>query len=365
MSARRRALAAVLLTAAALGVAGCSRAAEPPAGSPAGDQGAAAAAPAGPAAELRLGYFPNVTHAAGIIGVDKGFIAGELGSTKLTTQQFNAGGEAVSALLGGSLDATFVGSGPAINAFAQSKGQAVRIIAGATDGGAQLVVRPTISSPDQLKGKVIAVPQVGNTQDIALRKWLKEVNLADGPDKAIVAALDNPRTLDSYKQGAVDGGWLPEPWASRLIDAGAKLLLDEKTRWPGGHFPTTVLIVRTDFLNQHPETVQALVRGELKAVDFINGNPTEAKNLVNAAILKLTGKNLTPPVLDRAWADIHVSADPLASTFAQLAKDSVTAGVTEQETDVHGLFDLSALNAALQAEGKPAVDGAGLDKPKG
>jgi NitT/TauT family transport system substrate-binding protein len=364
MSARRRAVAAVLLTAAALGLAGCSRAAESPTAPSGGDQGAAAA-PAGPAAELRLGYFPNVTHAAAIVGVDKGFIAGELGSTKLTTQVFNAGPEAVTALLGGSLDASFIGSGPAINAFSKSDGKAIRIIAGATDGGAQLVVRPTITSPDQLKGKVIADPQQGNTQDIALKKWLKEVNLLDGPDKVIIASLDNPRTLDSYKQGAVDGGWLPEPWASRLVDAGAKMLLDEKTRWPGGHFPTTVLVVRTDYLTQHPETVRGLVRGELKAVDFIKSNSAEAKTLVNDGVQKLTGKQLTPPVLDRAWADIHVSIDPLASTFAQLAKDSVTAGITEQETDVHGLLDLTALNTELQAAGKPAVDGAGLDKPKG
>lgn len=365
MSARRRALAAVLLTAAAFGLAGCSRAAEAPASPSGGDQGAPAA-PAGPAAELRLGYFPNVTHAAAIIGVDKGFIAGELGSTKLTTQQFNAGGDAVNALLGGSLDASFVGSGPAINAFSKSDGKAIRIIAGATDGGAQLVVRPTISSPDQLKGKVIADPQLGNTQDIALKKWLKEQNMLDGPDKVIIASLDNPRTLDSYKQGVVDGGWLPEPWASRLVvDAGAQLLLDEKTRWPGGHFPTTVLVVRTDYLNQHPETVRALLRGEIKAVDFIKNNSAEAKTLVNDGVQKLTGKNLTPPVLDRAWSDITVNIDPLASTFAQLSKDSVTAGVTEQETDVHGLFDLSLLNTELQAAGKPAVDAAGLDKPKG
>jgi NitT/TauT family transport system substrate-binding protein len=363
MSARRRALAAVLLTAATLGVAGCSRAAESPAGSPS-DQGAAAA-PAGPAAELRLGYFPNVTHAAAIIGVDKGFIAGELGSTKLTTQQFNAGGDAVNALLGGSLDASFVGSGPAINAFSKSDGKAVRIIAGATDGGAQLVVRPAITTPDGLKNKVIADPQVGNTQDIALKKWLREQNLADGPDKVVVAALDNARTLDSYKQGAVDGGWLPEPWASRLVDAGATLLLDEKARWPGGHFPTTVLIVRTDYLTQHPETVRGLLRGELKAIDYATSNPAEAKTVVNDGVQKLTGKSLTQPVLDRAWADITLSADPLASTFTQLSKDSVTAGVTEQETDLHGLFDLSLLNTELQAAGKPAADTAGLDKPRG
>lgn len=362
MSARRRAVAAVLLTAAALGVAGCSRAADAPTGSPGAQS---APAPAGPAAELRLGYFPNLTHAAAIIGVNKGFIAGELGSTKLTTQQFNAGGDAVNALLGGSLDASFVGSGPAINAFSKSNGKDVRIIAGATDGGAQLVVRPGITSPDGLKGKVIAVPQVGNTQDVALRKWLKDGNLAEGPDKAIVAAIDNPRTLDSYKLGVVDGGWLPEPWASRMVDAGATVLLDEKTRWPGGHFPTTVLVVRTDYLAQHPETIQGLLRGELKAIDYAKNNSAEAKTLVNDGVEKLTGKKLTQPVLDRAWADIALTADPLASTFSQLAKDSVTAGITEQETDLHGLFDLSLLNTELQAAGKPTVDTAGLDKPKG
>jgi NitT/TauT family transport system substrate-binding protein len=366
MSRSRRAfavaLAATVLSGTVLGLAGCSRAAETPAG---GGSPAAPAEPAGPATELRLGYFPNVTHAAAIIGVDKGFIAGELGSTKLTTQQFNAGPDAVNALLGGSLDASFIGSGPAINAFSKSNGEAVRIVAGATDGGAQLVVRPSITTPDQLKGKVIADPQLGNTQDIALKKWLQENKLADGPDKVIIASLENARTLDSYKQGAVDGGWLPEPWASRLVDAGATLLLDEKTRWPGGHFPTTVLVVRTEFLTQHPETVRALIRGELKAIDYAASNPAEAKTVVNDGVLKLTGKNLTQPVLDRAWADIKISSDPLASTFAQLSKDSVTAGITEQETDVHGLFDVSLLNTELQAAGKPAVDSAGLDKPKG
>jgi NitT/TauT family transport system substrate-binding protein len=361
MSRRRTfvaALTATLVAGAAL--AGCSRAAESPAG---GGSGAPAS---GPAAELRLGYFPNVTHAPAIIGADQGLFAGELGSTKLTTQQFNAGGEAVTALFGGSLDATYIGSGPAINAFAKSNGAAVRVIAGATSGGAQLVVKPGITGPDQLKGKTIAIPQVGNTQDIALRKWLKEKNLADGPDAVKVTALDNPRTFDAFKQGTVDGGWLPEPWASRLVvDAGATVLLDERSLWPNGQFPTTVLIVRTQFLAQHPDTVRALIRGHLKALDHIAADPARAQVEVNNGVEKLTGKKLTDPVLNRAFANITLGPDPLAATFSQLAKDSVTAGVTPTETDVHGLFDLGPLNTELQAAGKPTVDTAGLDKPKG
>ena len=174
--------ALVLAFVAVLALSACSRreATDTPAAG-----GAAASAAGTPAAELRLGYFPNITHAPALIGVANGYFQQELGSTKLTTQTFNAGPEEVSALLGGSLDAGFIGSGPAINAFAKSNGEAVRLIAGSTSGGAQLVVSPDITSPEQLKGKIVATPQAGNTQDIAFKKWLKENNLTErhGPGR--------------------------------------------------------------------------------------------------------------------------------------------------------------------------------------
>lgn len=349
---RRSALVAVLLV--GLLLTACSRA----------DTGATSSgATSAPAPELRLGYFPNVTHASAIIGVDRGLFAAELGSTKLTPQTFNAGGDAVNALLGGSLDIAFIGSGPSINAFAKSNGAAVRVISGATSGGAQLVVKPGITSPDQLAGKTIATPQLGNTQDIALKKWLKEKALTagDGPSEVKIANLDNPRTLDAFKQGSVDGAWLPEPWSSRLVlDAGGTLLLDEKALWPGGAFPTTVIIVRTEFLQQYPGTVQAFLRGHLAALDLASANPAEAKTVVNDGLKKLTGNQLSAAVLDRAFGNILFGTDPLAATFPQLARDSVTAGVTAQATDLVGFFDLAALNAVLQAAGRQPVDAAGL-----
>jgi len=349
----RTLLAAALVTLAA--VAGCSRAAETP---------AAPQAATGPAAELRLGYFPNITHAPALIADSKGFFTSELGSTKLTTQAFNAGPEEVAALLGGSLDAGFIGSSPAINAFAKSNGEAIRIVAGSTSGGAQLVTTPDITSPAQLKGKILATPQLGNTQDVSLKKWLKENNLeiGTGPDKVTVQNLDNPRTLDLYKSGGLAGGWLPEPWSSRLVDAGAKSLVDERTLWPNGQYPATVLIVRTDYLQQHPDTVQALIRGEEKAIAFATADPAGAKTVTNDTIKKLTNSALAPSVLDRAFTQLSFTTDPFAATFLQLSKDSVTAGVTPKETDVKGLFDLTALNAARKALGQPAVDAAGLDK---
>jgi len=353
----RRAVAVLsaALTAGAVlaGVSGCSRADRDPAP-------ANAVADKGPAAELRLGYFPNVTHAAALVGLEKGLFAKELGDgTKLVPTTFNAGPEAVGALLGGSLDATFIGSGPAINAYAKSKGEAVRIVAGATTGGAQLVVRDGITKPEDLIGKTVVTPQLGNTQDVALKKWLAGQGLTG---QVQVTNLENAQTLDAFKQGKVDAAWLPEPWSSRLVlDAGAKVLLDEAGLWPGRRFPTTVLIVRTRFLQEHPQTVRALLEGLVAATDFANAHKAAAKEAVNAQLAALTGKQLEPEVIDRAFADITLSVDPVAATFPQLAKDAVTAGIAKQAADVAGIADLAALNDVLKQARKPQVDAAGLD----
>ena len=358
-TARSRTAAVLLSVLAVVGLlSACSRADEGPSS---GGGGAA------PAQEIRLGYFPNITHAPALIGVANGYFQQELGSTKLTTQTFNAGPEEVSALLGSSLDAGFIGSGPAINAFAKSNGEAVRLIAGSTSGGAQLVVSPDITSPEQLRGKIIATPQAGNTQDIAFKKWLKENNLTNGtgPDAVTVQNIDNPRTLDLFKSGQIAGGWLPEPWSSRLVDAGAKVLVNEKSLWPDGKFPTTVLIVRTEFLQEHPQTVEALLRAEQKSIDFANGDQAQAKTVTNDAIKQLTNSSLAPAVIDRAFTELSFGIDPLAATFPQLAKDAVTAGVAEKETNLAGFVAVTPLNNVLTAAGKPTVDAAGLDKAQG
>ncbi|MBL8925452.1 MAG: ABC transporter substrate-binding protein [Pseudonocardia sp.] len=356
--------ALVLAFVAVLALSACSRreTTDTPAAGSAGPSAAGT-----PAAEVRLGYFPNITHAPALIGVANGYFQQELGSTKLTTQTFNAGPEEVSALLGSSLDAGFIGSGPAINAFAKSNGEAVRLVAGSTSGGAQLVVAPDITSPEQLNGKIIATPQAGNTQDIAFKKWLKENNLTNGtgPDAVTVQNIDNPRTLDLFKSGQIAGGWLPEPWSSRLVDAGGKVLVNEKSLWPDGKFPTTVLIVRTQFLQEHPQTVEALLRAEQKSIDFANSDQAQAKTVTNDAIKQLTNSALAPAVIDRAFTELSFEIDPLAATFPQLAKDAVTAGVTEKETDLTGFVAVTPLNNVLTTAGKPTADAAGLDKAQG
>jgi NitT/TauT family transport system substrate-binding protein len=314
----------------------------------------------GPAAELRLGYFPNVTHAAALIGLDKGLFAKELGNTKLVPTKFNDGPTEVGALLGGSLDAGFIGSGPAINAYAKSSGEAVRLIAGATSGGVQLVARPDIATPEDLIGKTVVTPALGNTQDVSLKKWLGEKGLTG---RVQVTNLANAQTLDAFKKGEVHAAWLPEPWSSRLVlDAGAKVLLDEKELWQNGKFPTTVLIVRTQFLAEHPQTVQALLRGLLSATDFAASDPAGAQAAVNKQLKELTGKELSGKVIERAWASIELTTDPISSTFPQLAKDQVAAGIAQQAPTVAGYADLSALNTVLAVASRPTVDAAGLDR---
>lgn len=348
---RRTRLLAAALTALSVvaAVAGCTRA----------DRTPERAADQGPAAEVRLGYFPNVTHAPAVLGVAKGFFAQQLGSTKLTAQTFNAGPDEVNALLGRSLDMAFIGSGPAITGFDKSDGT-IQLVSGAVAGGAQLVVKPGITGVDQLKGKTLTTPQLGNTQDVALKKFLAASNLSG---QVTVTTMTNAKTLDAFRKGDVDGGWLPEPWSSRLVlDAGAKVLVDEKSRWPGGRFPTTVVVVRSEFLQQHPETVRAVLKGELAAIDWAKANPAAAKTVVNDELAKLAGSPLSPAVLDRAFSGIELTTDPIPSRFPQLAKDSVTAGVAKSAVPLKGFADFGPLNGVLEQAKLPAVDARDLAK---
>ena len=349
---RAAALVALALVLALIGSA-CSRA---------DSGGAAPAADQGPAPELRLGFFPNITHAPALIGVQNNLFAQQLGATRLSTQTFNAGPDEVAALLGGSLDVAFIGSGPAINAYKQNP-QGVRLIAGATFGGAQLVVRPGITTPQQLLGARLATPQRGNTQDIALKKWLQQNNLPQGtgPGAVEVQNIDNARAFDAFRTGQIDGGWLPEPYASRFIlEAGATQLVDERTLWPNGRFPTTVVIARTDYVQQHPATVSAFLRGLVAAQDVITRDPAGAQQAANAALAANGGRSLAAPTLARSFTTETFGPDPLASTFPQLAQDAVTAGVAQSPTNLAGFVDVGPLNQALAAAGRPPVDAAGL-----
>lgn len=312
---------------------------------------------------LRLGYFANVTHATALVGVERGTFAATVG--KVETQVFNAGPAAVEAIFAGAIDATYIGPNPAINAYVKSKGDAIRIVAGATSGGAQLVVKPGIKTAEDLRGKTLATPQLGNTQDVALRAWLQQHGLRTDPQKGgdvTIAPGENAQTLQLFKDGKIAGAWLPEPWASRLvIEGGAEVLVDERDLWPGGKFVTTHLVVATAFLEDQPLLVKKLLEAHVETTDWIVANPAEAKTVVNDALEKLTTKRLKDDVLDRAFANLTVTYDPIATSLVTSAAHAVEAKLLDKP-DLTGIYDLRLLNQVLADANHPVVADAGLGR---
>lgn len=308
--------------------------------------------------KLKLGYFPNITHATALVGVKNGIFAKHL-TGGLETQTFNAGPTAIEALFAGAIDATYIGPNPAINAWAQSGGEAIKIIAGATSGGAALVVKPEITKPEQLKGKRIATPQVGNTQDVALKNWLKgldyKVDGATGQGDVTVIAQENAQTLATFQSGDIDGAWVPEPWATRLVqEGGGKVLIDEKDLWETGDFVTTHLIVSQKFLKAHPDVVKQLLQGHVEASDFVNKNTAQAQTIANGAIGELTGKPLKDGVITEAWKSLRFTNDPIAASLKLGAKHAQDVGLLKP-VDLEGIYDLSILNSVLKAAGEEEV----------
>ncbi|MFR9722106.1 aliphatic sulfonate ABC transporter substrate-binding protein [Streptomyces sp. MS19] len=326
-----------------------------------------AGGPALSADEVTIGYFANITHATAVVGLqeDGGLIRQELGGTEIGTQVFNAGPSAIEALNAGEVDVTFIGPNPAINGWAQSGGQSLRIVAGAASGGASLVVNPdTVGSLDDLAGARIATPQLGNTQDVALLNYLAqegyEVDPESGEGDVSVLRIANAEIPAAFEGGDIDGAWVPEPTAANLVSRGAETLLDEGELWDNGQYVVTHVIAAQGFLEEHPDVVEAIVRGVVHTNAWINEHPDEAKSAFNSALAALPGGSELPAdVLDPAFGHVEFLNDPLAATLETGADNAVNAGLLE-ETDLGGIYDLSILNGVLADEGLPEVDDAGL-----
>jgi len=309
---------------------------------------------------LRLGFLANITHEPALVGIAKGFFTKDLGkNVTLKTTVFSTGTEETTALLAGQLDAAYVGPNPALNAWQKSNGTAIKIISGAASGGASLVVKKGITSAAQLKGKSLATPSLGNTQDVALRYWLKQHGLnttpTGGGDVAIKPIKPNSAAVLEFASKQIDGGWEPEPYATEMVLDGGTRLVNEASLWPGGNFVTTNLVVSQSFLKAHPSTVNGLLKGQIAANSYINANSSAAASAANAELTKLLGKGLKPNVLAAALPYIHFTNDPIASSLAADAQHAVAVGLLTPVKNLSGIYDLGPLNALLKADGQPQV----------
>jgi NitT/TauT family transport system substrate-binding protein len=308
--------------------------------------------------EVRLGYFPNLTHATAIVADKQGFFAKHLGATKLKVTTFNAGPAAMEALKSGAIDATYVGPGPATNAFINSEGKALTVVAGAASGGASLVVDPSIKTAADLRGKKVSTPSLGNTQDIALRYWLKKQGLKtdlQGGGDVNVLPQENSQIVDAFNQKLIAGAWVPEPYATRLVQAGGKVLVDERDLWPGKKFASTVLAVRTDYLKSNPDQVKALLAGDLDATDSIEKDPAKAQMNVADLIAKISGKPLKPAVIEAAWKQLEFTVNPVPSSVLLGAQHAYEVGILKEQPKIDKLVDLSLLNQLLKERGKAEI----------
>ena len=309
---------------------------------------------------VRLGFLANITHEPALVGIAKGYFTKDLGkNVTLKTSIFSTGTEETTALLAGQLDAAYVGPNPAINAWQKSNGTAIKIISGAASGGASLVVKKGITSAAQLKGKSLATPSLGNTQDVAVRYWLKQHGLTTTPtgggDVSIKPIKPNSAAVLEFASGQIDGAWEPEPYATEMVLDGGTRLVNEASLWPGGQFVTTNLVVAQSFLKAHPSTVNGLLKGQIQANSYINANGTAAANVANAELTKLLGKGLKPNVLAASLPYIHFTDNPIASSLAADAQHAVAVGLLTPVKNLSGIYDLGPLNALLKADGQPQV----------
>jgi len=303
---------------------------------------------------IRVGAFPNLTHSQAMVGKANGFFERALGpGVKIEWKTFNAGPAAIEALFAGAIDMTYIGPNPAIQGYVRSNGEALRIIAGATSGGASLVVRSDsgIEKPEDFHGRKVASPQQGNTQDVALRAWLLAHGMKSidkGGDVQVIP-MANPDQLTLFLKKELDAAWAPEPWATRLIREGnGRLFLDERDLWPQGQFITCHLIASTKFLADNPELVKKWLRAHVELTEWINGHLPEAKKILNLEVQAETGKAVPPTELDEAFGRLQVTYDPLRSSLMTAAKSSFDAGFLGRKMpDLSRLYDLTLLNQVL------------------
>lgn len=319
-----------------------------------------AAAP-GKGEEIRLGFFPNITHAQALYAKATHEFEKQTGAAIKWTA-FNAGPTAIESLLTDAIDATYIGPGPVINGYIKSRGEKFVIIAGAASGGAGLVVREDagITSERNFNGKIIATPQLGNTQDIAARLWLLRNNykLRETGGTVSLLPLAGPDQLNMFKKKEIDAAWTIEPWISRLeMEGGGKLFVDEKDLWPHGKYATTQLVVTRAFLAKNRCLVGKLLGAHVEITQKINKDKEAAGQRINDQLAKEIGKPLKPEIISKALERVDLTWDPISYSLHKNAAAAFQIGFLKTASDLKGLYALDVLNEVLASRNLEAVKG--------
>lgn len=327
-----------------------------------------AADPVTTPSSIRVGYFPNITHAQALIGNIRGDFQQALGpDIKLTTATFNAGPSLIEALYAGHLDLAYVGPSPAINGYLRSEGAALTVVSGSANNGILVIgnSRRGITRLDQLPSRRIATPQFGNTQDISAKSFLTEMlgaRLRDRGGDTDIFPMANPDIEILFEKDQIDAAWVPEPWGSRIIRKGlANLVAEEKDLWPGGNFPLTSVVARRDFLGSHPELVQRFLVAHIRITRELAAAPESFADLLNQELKRLTGKALPRAVVLDSLKHTRFTTDPSQEAYETFFHKARRLRLVKGEaSDLAGLITTGPLEAALAAtalDGSPEASG--------
>lgn len=310
-----------------------------------------------PSNHLRIGYFPNLNHAQALIGLDTGVFQKALGNNvTIDSKMFSAGPSLIEALFANQIDVAFIGPNPTINGYIVSDGNGLKVISGAASGGAVFVVRNDsgINSHKDLGNRVFASPQLGNTQDVALRKYIIESGFKtkeNGGNVTVVQASPSD-ILTLFLKKQIDGAWIPEPWGARLVkEAGGRILVDERSLWPNGKFVTANIIARSDYLKNNPDTIKKFLSANIDETIWLNKNKDMGIKLFNQALKNITGNTIRQDELSDAWSRLKFTYDPIKSSLLQSANSAYDLGFLakgKERPNLSGLYDLTILNNILK-----------------
>ena len=301
--------------------------------------------------KIRVAFFPSIGHIIPIVGLEEKIFEKGIGEEKqIETKLFDSGPQVIESIFSGSIDVAYVGPGPIINGFLKSDGKDIKILSGAASGGASFIIQPNsgLESLENFDGKRIASPQISNSQDVSLRYYLESHGLksVEKGGTVFVLNISNPDIYTLFAKGDIDGAWVPEPWATILVQEldGIRLFNEEKL-WPNEEFASVLLIVRTEYLENNPETVQKWVESHEKTVTWINSNPNKSKSLFSNFLMDYMGKSLPTKIIDESFSNISITSDPIKNSVIIFAERADSLGYLGRSGyNLDGIFYNAVLN---------------------